>query len=777
MDMPVMKFGVGQSVPRVEDPILLRGEGFYADDDYAEGEAFGVMLRSQHAHGELTAIDAGEALAMPGVLAIYTYADLEAAGYKPLPCIAPGKNADGSPMIKPPRPALANGRVRHVGDPIAFVVAETRAQARDAADCVMVDIEPLASVTDPVAASAEGAPQIWPEAPGNLAVHYQFGDAGRVADAFASAAHITRLEIDNHRVVVAAIEPRAGMVRYDGAAKKWTFRIGCQGAFPIRNGLANVLNVEHEQVRVTVGNVGGSFGMKSQPYPEYVCMAHAARALGRSVRWRDERSESFLSDNQGRGCRVTAELALDAGGLFQAVRISGHADLGGYLSQVGPGPQNMNIVKNICSLYRTPAVEVSMKCMFTNATPVGAYRGAGRPEANYFMERLVDQAAHELSVDRIDLRRRNLVPPTAMPFKAASGMIYDSGDFPRVLDAALVKADWDGYATRQAESKTKGLLRGRGLSSYLEVTAPSSKEMGGISFDEDGGVTISTGTLDYGQGHAAPFAQVLVDQLGVPFEDIRLMQGDSDFLIAGGGTGGSKSMISSGGAIIEAAGQVIAKGRELAAHLLETAAADIEFRSGRFEVAGTDRSIGLLELVGRLRGGLDLPEGMPDSLDTALVHETGDCTFPNGCHVTEIELDPETGVITVESYIAVDDFGVVVNPLLVEGQVHGGVVQGLGQVFMEQSVHDDEGQPLTGSFMDYAMPRADQIPNMAIDYVEVPAQTNALGAKGCGEAGCSGALGALMNAVVDALSEYGIRHIDMPVTPERVWRAIQGARG
>jgi carbon-monoxide dehydrogenase large subunit len=369
------------------------------------------------------------------------------------------------------------------------------------------------------------------------------------------------------------------------------------------------------------------------------------------------------------------------------------------------------------------------------------------------------------------------VPPTAMPFKAASGMTYDSGDFPRVLDAALVKADWDGYATRQAESKTKGLLRGRGLSSYLEVTAPSSKEMGGISFDEDGGVTISTGTLDYGQGHAAPFAQVLVDQLGVPFEDIRLMQGDSDFLIAGGGTGGSKSMISSGGAIIEAAGQVIAKGRELAAHLLETAAADIEFRSGRFEVAGTDRSIGLLELVGRLRGGLDLPEGMPDSLDTALVHETGDCTFPNGCHVTEIELDPETGVITVESYIAVDDFGVVVNPLLVEGQVHGGVVQGLGQVFMEQSVHDDEGQPLTGSFMDYAMPRADQIPNMAIDYVEVPAQTNALGAKGCGEAGCSGALGALMNAVVDALSEYGIRHIDMPVTPERVWRAIQGARG
>lgn len=765
---------IGQSLARKEDPKLLSGQGRYTDDMNVVGQAYGYVLRSTYAHGEIERFDDEAARAMPGVLAVYTFDDLDRAGYQTIKNVTGFPNRDGSAMIKPPRPSLANGRVRFVGDPVAFVVAETAVQARDAAEMIELDINPLPAVTDVDEAAKPGAPQIWPEAPGNVSLDFHYGDEAEVQAVFDGAAHVTKLRLMNDRVVVASMEPRAAIAEYDAESGRYTLRLGCQGVFGIKNGIAGLLNVDPDKVRIITGNVGGSFGMKSQPYPEYIPLLHAAKQLGRPVRWRDERSESFLSDNHGRGSRFTGELALDADGKFLALRYTGLCDIGAYLSGMGPGPQTNNIVRNSVSLYSVPLLEVSVKAIFTNATQTGPYRGAGRPEANYFTERLIDQAARETGIDRIELRRRNLIQPEAMPYKAASGLTYDSGDFPAVLARAVEKSDWNGFEERKAESAAKGLLRGRGFCSYLEVTGPPSKEMGGIRFQEGGGVQIVTGTLDYGQGHATPFTQVLCDKLGVPFDAVSLLQGDSDELIVGGGTGGSKSAIASGGAIVEASAAVIEKGRIAAAHVLETAVEDIEFNRGAFEVAGTDRVIGILELEEQLRNSPTLPDGVPDTLSVELEHDTAPSSYPNGAHVVEVEIDPDTGVTRIDRYSAVDDFGVVLNPMLVEGQVHGGIVQGLGQIFMERVVFDEDGQPQTGSFMDYAMPRADDVPDFDIEFLEVPAKTNALGVKGCGEAGSSGALGAVMNAVVDALADRGITHIDMPVTPQNIWRALNG---
>jgi carbon-monoxide dehydrogenase large subunit len=770
------KYGIGQSVSRMEDPTLLTGKGRYTDDINLPGQAHGVMVRSQIAHGVINSIDLDGAREMPGVLAVYTIEDMDAAGYRNLQCGAVNTNRDGTPMHKPSRPTLARGRVRHVGDPIAFVVAETRVQARDAAEAIYVDITQLAAVTDPLAAVATDAEQIWPEAANNIALDFHFGDADAVAKAFTDAAHVTRLELVNNRVVVSAMEPRVAVVEFDAAAEKWTVHAGCQGVFGLHNGLAALMNVAPEQVRVLTGNVGGSFGMKGAPYPEYAPMMHAARHLGRAIKWRDERSESFLSDHQGRASHAAVELALDHDGRFRAVRVVTHADMGAYLTAVAANPQTGNMVKNITSLYQIPLLEVITKCVFTTTTPTGPYRGAGRPEANYYMERLIDTAAREMGLDRIELRRLNAIPTSAIPYNAVSGMVYDSGDFPAIIERTLKAADWDGYAERAAESAAKGLLRGRGFCSYLEVTGPPATEMGGIRFDDDGGVTIVTGTLDYGQGHLTSFAQILSNRLAIPLDRVRLLQGDSDELIAGGGTGGSKSAISSGNAIDEAAIAVIEKGRQAAAHVLEAASADIEFSNGQFEIAGTDRRIALLDLASELRRGAALPADVPDSLDVELTNEAGPSAFPNGAHVAEVEIDPDTGVVSIAKYTAVDDFGVILNPMIVEGQVHGGVAQGLGQALMEQVVFDDQGQPLTGSYMDYAMPRADLMPPIDLSFHSVPATSNKLGVKGCGEAGCSGSMGSVMNAIVDALAEHGIEHIDMPATPERVWQALQNSK-
>jgi carbon-monoxide dehydrogenase large subunit len=773
-NLALMKFGIGQPVLRTEDATLVRGQGRFTDDVTLPGEAYAVMVRSRVAHGAIKGIDTSAARKMPGVLGVYTGADL--AGYGTLKCIVPFKNRDGTDMIKPPRPALPTDKVRFVGDPVACVVAKTVLQAKDAAETVEVDIDPLPVVVRAEEAARQGAPLIHAEAPGNVALDYHYGDAEQVAAAFAKAAHVTRLKLVNNRLVVNPMEPRAAVGEYDAKSGRFTLHVPTQGVFGMRGNMADILKVEPKQVHILTGNVGGSFGMKSAPFPEYVCVLHAARALGRPVKWTDERSGSFVSDSHGRDHEVTAELALDTDGSFLAVRLTSFGNVGGFLSQVAPMPSTLNAVKNVQSVYRTPLIEVSTKCVFTNTSHVSAYRGAGRPEGNYYMERLIDTAAAEMEVDRLELRRRNQIRPRDIPRKTASAMTYDSGDFPAVLKQALELADAKGFARRKRESRKRGKVRGLGVGSFLEVTAPPSKEMGGIRFEADGTVTIITGTLDYGQGHAAPFAQVLTEKLGVPFERIRLLQGDSDELLTGGGTGGSKSIMHSGTAIVEAAAKVIEQGKQIASHVLEASPSDIEFRQGRFVIAGTDRAIGIMELADKLRSGINLPEGVPHTLSVSHVSDgPGAATFPNGCHVAEVELDPDTGVVEVVKYTSVNDFGTVINPPIVEGQLHGGVVQGIGQALMERTVYDEDGQILTGSFMDYAIPRASDAPQFTVVNHPVPATTNPLGVKGCGEAGCAGSLPSVMNAVIDALSEFGIRHIDMPVTPYRVWRAIRDA--
>ena len=770
-DLSLAKFAIGQGVLRTEDPKLVRGEGRFTDDVSLPGQVHAVMVRSRHAHGIIRGIDTSAARAMPGVLGVYTGADLAAAGYGTLKCIVPFNNRDGSPMRKPPRPALPADKVRFVGDPIACVVAQTLLQAKDAAEAVEADIEPLPAIADPEAAVEPGAPVLHAEAPDNIALDYHYGDSAAVAAAFARAAHVTKLKLVNNRIVVNPMEPRAALAQYEGG--RFTLYVPSQGVFGMRGNIAQVLNVEPKDVHVITGNIGGSFGMKATVYAEYVCALHAARALARPVKWTDERSSSFVSDHHGRDHRVTAELALDADGHFLAVRLASFGNMGAFLANVGPMPPTQNAVKNVQNVYRTPLIEVSTKCVFTNTTHVSAYRGAGRPEGNYYMERLIDAAAAELEIDRVELRRKNQIRPREIPRKTASGMTYDSGDFPAVMKDALAGADVKGFARRARESRRRGKLRGLGIGNFLEVTAPPSKEMGGIIFEADGGVTLITGTMDFGMGHATPFAQVLSEKLGVPFDRIRLVQGDSDRLVIGGGSGGSKSIMSSGTAIVQAAEKVIEQGREIASHVLEAAPADIEFRSGRFVIAGTDRAIGIMELAARIRGGLNLPEGVPASLDVRHISEGAAATFPNGCHVAEVEIDPQTGATEVVKYSCVNDFGTVINPMIVEGQLHGGAVQGIGQALMEMTVYDAEGQFLTGSYMDYALPRATDAPKFSVANHPVPAKTNPLGVKGCGEAGCAGALTSVMNAVVDALSNYGIRHIDMPATPFRIWQAIR----
>jgi carbon-monoxide dehydrogenase large subunit len=772
----VQKYGVGQPVRRKEDDTLVRGKGKYTDDFNLPDQAYAWIVRSSHAHGIIRGIDAGPAKAMPGVLGVWTGTDFAAAGYGPFTCALPLKSRDGTPLKQTNRLALMTDKVRYVGDPVAVVVAETLAQARDAAEAVVLDIEPLPAVTDPELAAKPGAPQLYDHIPDNVALDYHFGDAAKVEAAFAGAAHVTKLDIVNTRVAVVAMEPRAALASYDKASERFTIQVPTQGVVANRINLAkNILKVPNDKVHLLTANVGGSFGMKNVNYPEYVCILHAAKALGRPVKWTDERSTSFLSDSHGRAQKIHCELALDADGKFLAVKVSGYGNLGSYITGVAPQPLSLNIGKNLASVYRTPLMTIDIKTVLTNTTLMGAYRGAGRPEANYFMERLIDRAADEMGINPLTMRKRNFIRPAQMPFNASSGMTYDSGDFQSVFNKALEISDHANFARRKKESRKRGKLRGIAVGSYLEVTAPPGVELGKIVFEDDGAVTLITGTLDYGQGHATPFAQVLSAQLGIPFERIKLVQGDSDLVHAGNGTGGSRSITASGMAIVEASRLVIEKGKRAAAHLMEAAEADIEFADGRFTIAGTDRAIDIIELARRMREG-QMPDGVPSSLDVDHTTQAVPSTFPNGCHVAEVEIDPETGIVQIVRYTGVNDFGTIVNPMLVAGQLHGGVAQGIGQALMECVSYDASGQPITGSFMDYALPRAEDIPLMEIADHPVPATSNPLGTKGCGEAGCAGSLSTLVNAVLDALSEYGITHIDMPLTPERVWRAIRDAK-
>jgi len=772
----LQKYGVGQPVRRKEDDTLVRGKGKYTDDFNLPGQAYAWIVRSSHAHGIIRRIDTSAAKAMPGVLGVWSGADLASANYGPFTCGLPLKSRDGTPLLQTNRAALVTDKVRYVGDPVAFVVAETLAQARDAGEAIMIDIDPLPAVTDPEEAAKPGAPQLYDHIPNNVALDYHYGDAAKVEAVFASAAHVAKLDIVNTRVAVVAMEPRAGLASYDKSSDRYTIHVPTQGVAGNRTNLAkNILKVPDEKVHLLTPNVGGSFGMKNINYPEYVCILHAAKALGRPVKWTDERSTSFLADSHGRAQNIHCELALDSEGKFLALKISGYGNLGAYITGVAPIPLSLNVGKNIASVYRTPLMSVDIKTVLTNTTLMGAYRGAGRPEANYFMERLIDRAAEEMGINRLTLRKRNFIKPAQMPFAASSGVTYDSGDFQGVFNKALEISDHANFAKRKKESRKLGKLRGIAVGSYLEVTAPPGVELGKIVFENDGSVRLITGTLDYGQGHASPFAQVLSAQLGVPFESIKLEQGDSDVVHTGNGTGGSRSITASGMAIVEASNRVIEKGKRAAAHLMEAAEADIEFSQGRFTIAGTDRSIDIVELAQRLRQS-KMPDGVPSSLDVDHTTEAVPSTFPNGCHVAEVEIDPDTGIVQIVRYTGVNDFGTIVNPLLVAGQMHGGVAQGIGQALMECVSYDASGQPITGSFMDYAMPRAEDIPMMAVGDHPVPAKSNPLGTKGCGEAGCAGSLSVIVNAVVDALSEYGITHIDMPLTPERVWRAIEDAK-
>lgn len=775
-ELSTKPFEVGQPVPRNEDPVLVRGEGHYTDDVSLEGQLYAAFVRSPHAHGVLRGIDVSHAEAMKGVVAIYRGDDLAGQGYGLLKCVVEMPNRDGSPIRKPARNALASDKVRFVGDPVAMVVARTAVQARDAAEAVLLDIEILPAVTSGEDAVKPGAPQLYDDVPGNVVLDYHFGDAGKVAAAFASAAHVTRLRIVNSRIVVNPIEPRSAIGTFDRKTKRYTLHAPSQGAFGMRNNLAAAMGVPADRMRLITGHVGGSFGMKSSVFPEYVVLLHAARLLKKPVKWTDQRSESFVSDYHGRDMVFEAELALDARGRFLATRFSGIGNMGGYLSPVGPMMATTNIGKNSIGMYRTPLVEVQTRCVVTNTAPIGAYRGAGRPEGNYFMERLIDAAAVEMGIDKTVLRRRNLVAPQQLPWATPVGTLYDSGDFPALFAAALNAADWGGYRARLRQSRKAGKLRGRGIGCYLEVTAPPSNEMAGLHFEADGSVTIVTGTLDYGQGHWTPFAQVLTSKLGVPFDTIRLVQGDSDRLIAGGGTGGSKSIMASGSAIMEAGDRVIEKGKLLAAHFLEAGVADIEFGRGRFTIAGTDRSIGIMELSERLRTAPHLPKELPQSLDVDHVFKAAPSAYPNGCHVAEVEIDPQTGEVAVVSYVMVNDFGTIVNPLIVAGQLHGGVAQGIGQALYEMTAYDEAGQLMTGSYMDYAMPRAADLPFFSFASQGSPTATNPVGAKGCGEAGCAGSLPSVMNAIVDALSPYDVRHVDMPATPQAIWRIIHQGR-
>lgn len=774
----VLKFGIGQPVPRTEDPRLLSGGGRYTDDRNAPGQACAVFLRSTVAHGEIAALDVSAVADAPGVLAVYTGADLEADGIGHIPCPVPMKNRDGSSPSVPPRPALAVGRVRHVGDPVAVIVAETLAEARDAAESI-----PFAVSSLPVAASMEGAleadaPQLWESSPDNVFLDFHMGDEEAVDAALAQARHVTRIRLDNTRMVVNTMEPRAALAQYDAAAEKFTLHVGSQGVTGYRATLANaIFQVPPEKIRVISDDIGGSFGMKGAAYSEAICVMYAARRLGRPVKWCADRSESFLSDHQGRAMIVDLALGLDGDGNFLALKVEALGDMGAYLTAMGPWPVTMVVSRNIISVYRTPLFSYGAKCVFTNTVPTGPYRGAGRPESKYFLELLIDKAAAETGIDRIELRRRNLVRPDQMPFETPVGLTYDSGDFEAIMDEAMARADTAGFADRRRASEAAGRLRGLGIAPYLETTAAPGTELADIRFEDDGTVTLVTGTCDFGMGHATPFAQVLSDKLGVPFDRIRIIQHDSDEMSPGaGGSGGSRSAIAATGAILEASDAVIDRGRKIAGHLLEAAVEDIEFADGVFRVAGTDRSMDIMSLAAEARGNGALPDDLADGPGAKCSHDTSPISFPNGCHVCEVEIDPDTGETAIDRYTVVDDFGTVLNPLVVEGQVHGGIAQGLGQVLLENTVYDSDGQLVTGSYMDYAMPRAD---HMAwVDFVThpVPCTTNPLGVKGCGEAGNGGSYPAVILAILDALAARGVAELPLPASPHRVWQALQTAQ-
>ena len=772
------KFGVGQPVRRVEDQRFITGAGRYTDDIDLDGQAYIAVVRSPQAHARIKSIELDAARTAPGVLAVVTAAEYAATGGNDLPCGIPMENRDGSKGQNRLRPVLCIDRVRHVGDNVAFVVAETPSQAKDAAELVAVDYESLPAVADTETAAEPSQPLVHDDVPNNLSFDWEYGERAAVDAAFARAAHITRLRVVNNRLVANAIEPRAAIADYDAAAGTITLHTCTQGGWLFTDILAGALKIDGSKVRILTPDVGGGFGMKAFFYPEYAMAAWASRLLGRPVKWTGERAETFLADVMGRDHVTEAELALDADHRILGMKVETTANMGAYSSLFGPFIPTAAALKVLPGVYDVKHLVYRVKGVLTNTTPVDAYRGAGRPESIYLMERLMDAAAREVGEDRAEFRRKNFIPSSAMPFKTAAGEIYDSGEFARVMDAALEEAGWSAFARRRSDAGARGLRRGIGMSYYIESTMGDPQEAAKISFEEDGTVSVAVGTQSNGQGHETAYAQLVNDRLGVPFEKIRIVQGDTARLKWGGGTGGSRSLTAEGMAIRDASDVVIERGKMFASLEFEAAVADIDFErsDGTFRVKGTDRAIAILELARNVRGMAPSRNTAPHGLDAEAMAKIDAWTFPNGCHVAEVEVDPDTGTTRIVNYVAVDDFGVVINPMLVAGQVHGGVVQGLGQALMEHAVYDDSGQLLTGSFMDYAMPHAADMPSFQVSTVEVPCKNNPMGVKGCGEAGSVASPAAVINAIIDALADLGVRHVDMPATPQRVWQTIQEHR-
>ncbi|MEM7692929.1 MAG: xanthine dehydrogenase family protein molybdopterin-binding subunit [Pseudomonadota bacterium] len=759
-DMTMGKFGVGARALRVEDEAFITGHGRYTADVQPEGALTAAFLRSPIAAGTFT-IDADDARKMPGVVAIYTAADI--ADLKPLPCKAAFlKQADGTRPSVPPRPALADGRVNHVGVPVAMIVAETPDAANDAAEAIMVDWQAEESVIDMADALKEGAPKVWPDRDSNIAFHFSQGNAADTAAAFEKAATVARLDLVNNRLITNYMETRTCIAEHDG--ERHVLTAGTQGGHGMIGVLAEILDEPEQNIKVVTPDVGGGFGTKIFVYNEYPLVMKAAKDLGRPVKWVCGRAESFLSDSQGRDNLTTAELALDKDGKFLALRVDLKANMGGYLAQFGPYIPWVGTTM-APGVYAIPTMHVAIHGIFTHTVPVDAYRGAGRPEAAYTIERLVDEAARVTGIDRIELRRRNFIAPHQMPYETAAGRTYDTGEFDGHMTRAMDVIDWQGFAARDAESAAGGKLRGIGLATYIEACAFPGSERAEVLLNEGGGLELRIGTQSNGQGHATAYAQVIAEKLGVDISDVTMIQGDTDIVKTGGGTGGSRSIPLGLPSVAFASDELATKLKEAASLELEAATSDLELSGGAVRVVGTDREVSFSALAAKEPGLMG--EGEIDQSEP---------TFPNGTHACELEIDRETGVVTLLRYVVIDDFGVTVNPNLLEGQVHGGIVQGIGQALLEHTVYDEDGQLLSGSLMDYALPRADDVPFFHFETRNVPSKHNEMGIKGAGEAGSIGSCGAVMNALVDALTRHaGVTHIDMPATPDVLWRTLNAA--
>jgi len=757
------RFGSSRSQKRLEDDRLLAGKGLYSDDRNLPDQAWMAVLRSPHAHARIVSVDASEARKAPGVVAVYTAAEMKADGLGHIPNPPLFKRPDGEPMGAPPRTPLADGVAFYAGHPVAAVIAETRAQALDAAELVAIEYQELPCVVHPARAIESGAPQIWAGAPGNISAQVRYGDAAATAQAMAKAAHVTELSLHNQRVSAMPLEPRCALAQYAG--DRWTLYTQTQQPTGTRDSLAAVFKAKPEQFRVVVGDLGGGFGMKTGLYPEDAIACYAARKLARPVKWRGERSEDFLAAHMGRDQHFKARLALDAQGRVLALQM----EMLGNFGSVPVGSTAMIPLwvgpKVLTSVYHVPAVDYLIRGVLTNTMATGAYRGAGRPEANFLMERLLDKAAREMKLDPAEIRRRNFIAPSAFPYKTHLGDTYDVGEFGKILEKVLKLSDWENFRERKEQSQKRGKLRGRGLASYLEWTGALPTETVDIEVAADGTVTVFSGTMAMGQGLETSYTQLISEVLGLDISKIKIIQGDTD-RANGVGSVGSRSAFVGGSAVVAAGHKVVARGKELAAEVLEAAAPDIEYRNGRFAIGGTDRSIGLAELAGR----------QPQKLIRVSATQTPSApSWPNGAQVIEVEIDPDTGQVALAKITSVDDIGRIINRSIVEGQVQGGIAQGAGQALWEQVAYDaDSGQLLTGSLMDYCVPRADQFPAMSNEFDEsVPCTTNLLGVKGVGELGTIGATPAAVHAVLDALADRGVQHIEMPMTAEKVWRAMR----